>query len=92
MHSLTSAEGAGGPLGGSVGGGGGPGGLADSQLRESRAFGELFAKDWQADRLLKPSAIKPVLATFEQALIIKTSAGSPQAISRPYADIAALLG
>ena len=29
-------------------------------------------QDWQAAKLIKPSAVKPVLATFEQAIIIKT--------------------
>src|SRR5262245_52143093 len=43
-----------------------------SQVRGSGAFGEVFVQDWQAARLLKPSAIKPVIATFEQALIIRT--------------------
>lgn len=43
-----------------------------SQVRGSGAFGEVLVQDWQAARLLKPSAIKPVLATLEQALVIKT--------------------
>lgn len=43
-----------------------------SQVRGSSAFGEVIVQDWQAAKLLKPSAIKPVLATLEQALIIKT--------------------
>lgn len=42
-----------------------------SQLRGSGAFGEIIVQDWQAAKLLKPSAIKPVLATLEQALVIK---------------------
>jgi len=29
-------------------------------------------QDWQSSGLLKPSAIKPVLATFERSLIRKT--------------------
>jgi mRNA interferase MazF len=29
-------------------------------------------QDWQSAGLLKPSAIKPVLATFERSLIRKT--------------------
>jgi mRNA interferase MazF len=36
------------------------------------AFGELVVQDWQAAKLVKPSAIKPVLATLEQMLVIKT--------------------
>jgi len=43
-----------------------------SQLRGSGAFGDVIVQDWQAARLLKPSAIKPVFATLDQALIIKT--------------------
>ena len=43
-----------------------------SQVRGSGTFGEVLVQDWQAARLIKPSAIKPVLATLEQALVIKT--------------------
>ncbi|HEU4618326.1 MAG TPA: type II toxin-antitoxin system PemK/MazF family toxin [Gammaproteobacteria bacterium] len=43
-----------------------------SQLRGISAFGELIVEDWQAAKLLKPSAIKPVLATLEQSLVLKT--------------------
>jgi mRNA interferase MazF len=31
-----------------------------------------MVQDWQAASLLKPSAIKPVFATLEQALVIRT--------------------
>lgn len=41
-------------------------------MRGSGAFGEVIVQDWQAAKLLKPSAIKPVLATLEQNLVIKT--------------------
>ena len=34
-----------------------------SQLRVN-AFGDLLVQDWQAARLLMPSAIKPVFATL----------------------------
>ena len=43
-----------------------------SQLRGGNAFGETLIQDWQAAGLLKPSAIKPVIATLEQSLLIKT--------------------
>lgn len=43
-----------------------------SQLRGSGAYGEVIVQDWQAAKLLKPSAIKPVIATLERALVIKT--------------------
>jgi mRNA interferase MazF len=42
-----------------------------SQMRGSGAFGELVIQDWQAAKLIRPSAIKPVLATLEQTLVIK---------------------
>ncbi len=42
-----------------------------SQFRSAAGFGEVLIKDWQAAHLLKPSAIKPVFATIEQALILK---------------------
>lgn len=41
-----------------------------SQLRASAAFGEVWLTDWQAAGLLKPSAVKPVIATLEQPLVI----------------------
>ena len=43
-----------------------------SQLHRAGTFGEFFVHDWQAAKLLKPSTIKPVLATIEQALVLKT--------------------
>lgn len=43
-----------------------------SQLRSSNAFGEIIIQDWKAAGLLKPSVIKPVIATLEQSLLIKT--------------------
>ncbi len=42
-----------------------------SQLRVS-AFGELLVQDWQAAKLLMPCAIKPVFATLDQSLVIKS--------------------
>lgn len=40
-----------------------------SQVRGSGTYGEVVVQDWQAaiNKLLKPSAIKPVLAALEQA-------------------------
>lgn len=59
-----------------------------SQVRGGGVFGELFVQDWQAAKLLKPSAIKPVLATFEQAIIVRTlgrlSARDQQAPAREH--------
>jgi mRNA interferase MazF len=41
-------------------------------VRGAGVFGELVVQDWQAGKLIKASAIKPVLATLEQSLVIKT--------------------
>jgi mRNA interferase MazF len=62
-----------------------------SQLRGSGAFGEVMVQDWQAAKLLKPSAIKPVLATLEQALVIRVlgrlSARDAQALKEVLATL-----
>ena len=42
-----------------------------SQSRSSGAFGDALVADWQAAGLIKPSAIKPVITTIEQALVIR---------------------
>lgn len=42
-----------------------------SLLKPSGIFGEVMVQDWQAASLLKPSAIKPVIATVEQPLVLK---------------------
>ncbi|MDB5438183.1 MAG: type toxin-antitoxin system PemK/MazF family toxin [Caulobacteraceae bacterium] len=42
-----------------------------SQLRPAPALGEAWISDWRAAGLLKPSAVKPLLATLEQSLIIR---------------------
>jgi len=42
-----------------------------SQLRPSPSLGEVWIDHWQVAGLLKPSAVKPVLATIEQGLIIR---------------------
>ena len=34
-------------------------------------YGELAISDWQGAGLLKPSAIKPVLFTMEQRLVVR---------------------
>jgi mRNA interferase MazF len=41
-------------------------------VRGSGEFGEVIVQDWQSAGLLKPSAIKPVLATFERSLVRKS--------------------
>ena len=42
-----------------------------SQLRPTPALGEVWLRHWQAAGLLKASAVKPVLATLEQGLVIR---------------------
>jgi len=42
-----------------------------SRVRAAPAFGETPVRDWQAAGLLKPSVIKPVLATLDQRLVRK---------------------
>ena len=42
-----------------------------SQMRPSAGLGETWVADWRGAGLLKPSSIKPVLATIEQRLILR---------------------
>lgn len=42
-----------------------------SQLRSTRNMSDVELNDWQAAGLLKPSAIKPVIATIECTLVVK---------------------
>ena len=42
-----------------------------SQLRANAILGEVWVQDWKGAGLLKPSVIKPVFATLEQALVIR---------------------
>ncbi|MFZ5798136.1 MAG: type II toxin-antitoxin system PemK/MazF family toxin [Thermodesulfobacteriota bacterium] len=42
-----------------------------SQLRHLGKTGEAEVKDWQEAGLLKPSLIKPILATVEKSLVLK---------------------
>ncbi len=42
-----------------------------SQMRPTPGVGDVPVKDWQDAGLLKPSAIKAVIATVEHALVIK---------------------
>ena len=42
-----------------------------SQLRPSPEPGEIWIGQWPAAGLLKPSAVKPVFATLEQALVLR---------------------
>jgi len=42
-----------------------------SQIRQPLAFGEYILQDWQQSGLLKPSVLKPLIATLEQGQIVK---------------------
>ena len=42
-----------------------------SQLRPSALFGEVVITEWKAAGLLKPSIIKPIFATVENALLLR---------------------
>lgn len=42
-----------------------------SQLRPTPALGEVWLRNWQSAGLIKPSAVKPIFATFEQGLVIR---------------------
>lgn len=41
-----------------------------SQVRAANAF-DIPIQDWQSAKLLKPSVVKPVIATVEKTLVIK---------------------
>ncbi|AVV79216.1 toxin-antitoxin system, toxin component, MazF family protein [Leptospira santarosai] len=43
-----------------------------SQIRKPLYFGEALIYDWQIAGLAKPSAFKPLIATIEQSLIVKS--------------------
>ena len=43
-----------------------------SQIRQPLATGEALLQDWQSAGLIKPSVLKPLVATIEQSRIIKT--------------------
>jgi len=42
-----------------------------SQLRPTPAIGETWLQHWRPAGLLKPSAVKPVIATQEQRLVVR---------------------
>ena len=43
-----------------------------SQLRPTATLGDVWVSEWQQAGLLKPSAVKPVFATLEQGLLIRS--------------------
>ena len=42
-----------------------------SQVRPAGVIGEVQVKDWKSAGLIKPSVIKPVIATIEASLVIR---------------------
>jgi len=64
-----------------------------SQLRPNAGLGEVWIEDWKSAGLLKPSAIKPVFATLEQALVLrplgKLSTKDQTALKKAIAEILA---
>lgn len=50
-----------------------------SQVRQPLGFGEAHIADWQAAGLIKPSVLKPVFTTIEQALVVRTMGALPAA-------------
>jgi mRNA interferase MazF len=64
-----------------------------SQLRPIAGPGEVWIEEWRAAGLLKPSAVKPVIATFEQSLVLRPlgtlGAGDRAALRKAIAEILA---
>ncbi len=56
-----------------------------SQFHPRPALGEVWLGQWQAAGLLKPSAIKSVFATLEQALVLRQLCTLSQPIRPPSA-------
>lgn len=54
-----------------------------SQVRNPLSVGELRVGDWQGANLLKPSVIKPVFATIEKSLVLR-SLGRLGAVDRGF--------
>jgi len=52
-----------------------------SQIKASPALGEIEIVDWQKAGLLKPSVVKPVIATLEKSLVRKRLGSSQKKTS-----------
>lgn len=42
-----------------------------SQVRDPLSFGEVMVTEWESAGLLKPSVMKPLIATVEQSIVIR---------------------
>lgn len=64
-----------------------------SQVREPLSFGETFVKSWKEAGLLKPSVMKPLIATVEQGIVLRRlghlETGDKVALERLLKDILA---
>jgi mRNA interferase MazF len=64
-----------------------------SQVRIPPPFGEMMVTDWQSAGLVKASVIKPVFATIEQSLVIRSMGKLAAADTKPlHKLLAQLLG
>jgi mRNA interferase MazF len=64
-----------------------------SQLRAVANFGEVWIDEWKEANLLKPSAIKPQIATIKQTLVIKRMGHmQPMDVSRLRSVVSVILG
>jgi mRNA interferase MazF len=54
-----------------------------SHVREPLLFGETMVSDWQNAGLVKASVIKPVFATIEQGLVIRSMGALSAADAKP---------
>lgn len=62
-----------------------------SQLKSSEMFGEVFVARWESAGLIRASAIKPVITTIEQTLVLRhlgrLAAEDQQALRKAIAGI-----
>lgn len=64
-----------------------------SQVRKPLPFGETMVTDWQSAGLVMASVIKPVFATIEQSLVIRSMGKLAAADAKPlHKLLAQLLG
>ncbi len=61
-----------------------------SQVSTNLQFGEALITDWSAAGLIKPSVIKPAIATIEKTLVIR-KLGRLQALDLETIDIGSIL-
>ena len=60
-----------------------------SQVRTPHGFGEAIVTDWQSAGLIKLSVLKPVFATIEQSLVVRTLGALSVADTRTLRDAVA---